>query len=744
CRDHKRCYRLEVQYESDAFMDHHNFPARSMSRWSRKCYMECPTCNEDTPSMRVVDILCNLELIYPPAFFEVMIQLVIHLPQEALEGRPIPNRWMYPFERYIKKLKNYVRNKAKQLSPKGSIVEVMFMKKALTFQICQRYIDKDPVNGVRFVVHNRDECRTTKNNDICSPGENDGEMYYGQLEEILEFSYMSFKVVLFRVKWFDTSNEGRKIKRFVIRNNITQIWAHGESFKDDQYILATQVKQVFYLEDMARRPPDWKVVQDVNHKKFSNRGVIMVEDDYDVIHFDNSPDLTLSTSLVDLEFATLNIDGQSMDVDAPSDIINMSANVAWGHGGKGTQKPNRGGRKAGRLDTRGETGNLELRRITRINEARNRSALNWDKADCLLALILRTYPHTEPSNDRKHAKRHGSMPICQHYIDKDPGVGASGDLFALAYGPTSTPISVNSCIVNGVRFIVHNRDERRTTQNNGICSPSEKDEDIMDSLKKFSNIIDVDEYDDFIDDEDVLPHDLAGSDDEDLINDDDDDVAVMSTYVARVHGGVGGGDDHPPSTLEFHRLPRNLRLRKITDQWDPQKIQFEGVPDIDYWPDAKNAARALQNAQNRAKSKVFCRQGSRSLAVIRDMQFEARIQYEKMLRLRDLGENTPTCVPYTEDQIIAMVRQGKQRGYIPGVDRVLAGQGRGVISINEPRCTHINADVDEVKEENTKLRKELNMLMTVVRSDDRMSQLLTQLQSQHEVGSGNGSGGGRG
>ncbi|GKD95089.1 hypothetical protein Tco_1374926, partial [Tanacetum coccineum] len=30
----------------------------------------------------------------------------------------------------------------------------------------------------------------------------------------------------------------------------------------------------------------------------------------------------------------------------------------------------------------------------------------------------------------------------------------------------------------------------------------------------------------------------------------------------------------------------------------------------------------------------------------------------------------------------------------------------------------------------------------VVRSDDRMSQLLTQLQSQHEVGSGSGSGGG--
>ncbi|GKF05820.1 hypothetical protein Tco_0036488 [Tanacetum coccineum] len=63
------------------------------------------------------------------------------------------------------------------------------------------------VNGVRFVVHSRDERRTTQNSGICSPGGNDGEMYYGQLQEILEFLYLSFKVMLFRVKWFDTRNE---------------------------------------------------------------------------------------------------------------------------------------------------------------------------------------------------------------------------------------------------------------------------------------------------------------------------------------------------------------------------------------------------------------------------------------------------------------------------------------------------------------------------------------------------------
>ncbi|PWA85395.1 hypothetical protein CTI12_AA149540 [Artemisia annua] len=59
------------------------------------------------------------------------------------------------------------------------------------------------VNGVKFVVHSRDVKCTTQNNGICSPGEKEGEMYYGQLEGILEFSYTQFKVVLFRVKWFD-------------------------------------------------------------------------------------------------------------------------------------------------------------------------------------------------------------------------------------------------------------------------------------------------------------------------------------------------------------------------------------------------------------------------------------------------------------------------------------------------------------------------------------------------------------
>nr|GEV37358.1 hypothetical protein [Tanacetum cinerariifolium] len=240
------------------------------------------------------------------------------------------------------------------------------------------------VNSVRFVVHRRDERRTTQNSGICSPGP-DEEMYYGQLEQILEFLYLSFKTVLFRVKWFNTSNKGR-IQNFVIRNNITQIKANGEAFKNDQYILATQVKQCFYLEDIARRPLGWKFIEHVSHKKFLNGGVIMVEDDPDVIHVNNSSDLALSNSLNDLEITALHTpiphdladsddeDLVNLDID---DGVNMSVDIARGHSGDGggddrplhtRYQPVAGLlRRAGRMYTRQETWNLGLKAITDKN-----------------------------------------------------------------------------------------------------------------------------------------------------------------------------------------------------------------------------------------------------------------------------------------------------------------------------------------------------------------------------------------
>ncbi|GKF66306.1 hypothetical protein Tco_0192823 [Tanacetum coccineum] len=49
-----------------------------------------------------------------------------------------------------------------------------------------------------------------------------------------------------------------------------------------------------------------------------------------------------------------------------------------------------------------------------------------------------------------------------------------------------------------------------------------------------------------------------------------------------------------------------------------------------------------------------------------------------MLRLQGLGSNTETGVPYTKDEIMAIVRGGKQRrGTFPVLPEIGGGSGSG-------------------------------------------------------------------
>ena len=75
-------------------------------------------------------ILCKLEKIFPPAFFDVMVHLAVHLPDEALLRGLIQYGWMYPIERRLGTLKNLLRNKAR---PEGSIVEAYLESATLAF-----------------------------------------------------------------------------------------------------------------------------------------------------------------------------------------------------------------------------------------------------------------------------------------------------------------------------------------------------------------------------------------------------------------------------------------------------------------------------------------------------------------------------------------------------------------------------------------------------------------------------------
>ncbi|XP_060968549.1 uncharacterized protein LOC115708932 [Cannabis sativa] len=84
--------------------------------------------------------LCLLEQFFPPSFFDVMVHLTVHLVREVELGGPVYMRWMYGFERYMKILKGYVRNRSK---PEGCIVECYIAEEAIEF--CSEYVVKELV-----------------------------------------------------------------------------------------------------------------------------------------------------------------------------------------------------------------------------------------------------------------------------------------------------------------------------------------------------------------------------------------------------------------------------------------------------------------------------------------------------------------------------------------------------------------------------------------------------------------------
>ncbi|XP_071699508.1 uncharacterized protein [Rutidosis leptorrhynchoides] len=79
-------------------------------------------------------ILCDMERIFPPSFFDIVVHLSFHLAYEDRIGGPVHYHWMYLIERYLTTLKSYVPNRSK---PEGSISEGYLADECLAF--CSLY-----------------------------------------------------------------------------------------------------------------------------------------------------------------------------------------------------------------------------------------------------------------------------------------------------------------------------------------------------------------------------------------------------------------------------------------------------------------------------------------------------------------------------------------------------------------------------------------------------------------------------
>jgi len=79
---------------------------------------------------KVFTILCQLEMYFPPLFFDIMVHLIAHIMREIRLCGSIYLQWMYPVKRYMKVLKGYTKN---QYHPKASIVERYLAEKSIEF-----------------------------------------------------------------------------------------------------------------------------------------------------------------------------------------------------------------------------------------------------------------------------------------------------------------------------------------------------------------------------------------------------------------------------------------------------------------------------------------------------------------------------------------------------------------------------------------------------------------------------------
>jgi hypothetical protein len=88
-------------------------------------------------------ILCELEIYLPPAFFDIMVHLLVHLMDDIIHLGPAFLDNMIPFERMNGVIKGYVHNIVR---PDGSITQGFLTEDCTSFYT--NYLDFHWLKGV--------------------------------------------------------------------------------------------------------------------------------------------------------------------------------------------------------------------------------------------------------------------------------------------------------------------------------------------------------------------------------------------------------------------------------------------------------------------------------------------------------------------------------------------------------------------------------------------------------------------
>ena len=98
-----------------------------------------PSTLEDA-HIKAVEAVCLLEETFPRSVLTSQVHLMVHLFHEMSICGPVSSRWMFFLERFMKTLKDFVRQNAK---PEGSMSEGWLIQEGLVF-ISQYLHETDP------------------------------------------------------------------------------------------------------------------------------------------------------------------------------------------------------------------------------------------------------------------------------------------------------------------------------------------------------------------------------------------------------------------------------------------------------------------------------------------------------------------------------------------------------------------------------------------------------------------------
>jgi hypothetical protein len=109
------------------------------------------------------------------------------------------------------------------------------------------------INGYTFYTRDKDRKTTHQNSGVSidtMDSNNNKKSYYGVIEEIWELEYGSHNIPLFLCQWVKLTGGGiRKDQYGMTIVDLTKI-----GFKDEPFVLAKNVHQVFYVKDMTNKP----------------------------------------------------------------------------------------------------------------------------------------------------------------------------------------------------------------------------------------------------------------------------------------------------------------------------------------------------------------------------------------------------------------------------------------------------------------------------------------------------------